>query len=118
MKHQKLTEAEERRLGETIAAEARAMGFTGKEKKCRRKQSAASRHGNSKPFPMNERQPENGTPPRPKDGSRKTPSPGSHNAAGEAIYITSVVRYATYEKARMAGFSRRLHVDGRWWPQE
>ncbi|HCL0957018.1 TPA: hypothetical protein N1142_004840 [Salmonella enterica subsp. enterica serovar Muenchen] len=33
MKRQKLTEAEERRLGEAIAAEARAMGFIGKEKK-------------------------------------------------------------------------------------
>ncbi|EGG3071101.1 hypothetical protein MOR33_004983 [Salmonella enterica] len=33
MKHQKLTEAEERRLSEVIAAEARAMGFVGKEKK-------------------------------------------------------------------------------------
>lgn len=33
MKHQKLTEAEERRLGEAIAAEARALGFVGKEKK-------------------------------------------------------------------------------------
>ncbi|EHU3638368.1 hypothetical protein KWN53_004788 [Salmonella enterica] len=33
MKRQKLTEAEERRLGEAIAAEARAMGFVGKEKK-------------------------------------------------------------------------------------
>ncbi|EOV0216284.1 hypothetical protein ACOIP5_005627 [Salmonella enterica] len=33
MKHQKLTEAEARRLGEAIAAEARALGFVGKEKK-------------------------------------------------------------------------------------
>lgn len=32
MKRQKLTEAEERRLGEAIAAEARALGFVGKEK--------------------------------------------------------------------------------------
>lgn len=33
MKHQRLTEAEERRLAEAIAAEARALGFVGKEKK-------------------------------------------------------------------------------------
>lgn len=33
MKHQKLTENEARRLGEAIAAEARALGFVGKEKK-------------------------------------------------------------------------------------
>ncbi|ENN6995743.1 hypothetical protein ACAH15_005115 [Salmonella enterica] len=32
MKHQRLTEAEERRLAEAIAAEARALGFVGKEK--------------------------------------------------------------------------------------
>lgn len=32
MKHQKLTEAEARRLGEAIAAETRVLGFTGKEK--------------------------------------------------------------------------------------
>lgn len=42
MKRQKLTEAEARRLGDAIAAEARALGFVGKEKKCRRKQSAVS----------------------------------------------------------------------------
>ncbi|EOY8362955.1 hypothetical protein AIT68_004538 [Salmonella enterica subsp. salamae] len=60
MKHQRLTEAEERRLGDAIAAEARALGFVGKEKKCRRKQSAASGRGYLKPFSMNERQPENG----------------------------------------------------------
>lgn len=83
MKRQKLTEAEERRLGEAIAAEARAMGFIGKEKKCRRKQSAASGHGYLKPFSMNERLPENGTPSWPKDGSRKMPSLGSRSAAGE-----------------------------------
>lgn len=45
MKHQKLTENEARRLGDAIAAEARALGFVGKEKKCRRKQSAASGRG-------------------------------------------------------------------------
>lgn len=83
MKHQKLTEAEARRLGDAIAAEARALGFIGKEKKCRRKQSAASGHGYLKPFSMNERQPENGTQPWLKDGSRKTHSPGSRSAAGE-----------------------------------
>lgn len=33
MKHQKLTKDEAYRLGEAIAAEARAMGFVGKEKK-------------------------------------------------------------------------------------
>lgn len=33
MKHQHLTEAETRRLAEAIAAEARALGFVGKEKK-------------------------------------------------------------------------------------
>ncbi|EAM2672535.1 TPA: hypothetical protein G8V49_005071 [Salmonella enterica] len=33
MKRQKLTKAEAHRLGEAIAAEARAMGFVGKEKK-------------------------------------------------------------------------------------
>ncbi|EKK3320104.1 hypothetical protein PMI54_005507 [Salmonella enterica] len=33
MKRQKLTENEARRLGEAIAAEARALGFVGKEKK-------------------------------------------------------------------------------------
>jgi len=32
MKHQKLTEAEERRLAEAIAAEARALGLTSKQK--------------------------------------------------------------------------------------
>ncbi len=52
MKRQKLTEAEARRLGDAIAAEARALGFIGKEKKCRRKQSAASGHGYLKPFSM------------------------------------------------------------------
>lgn len=93
MKHQKLTEAEERRLGEVIAAEARAMGFVGKEKKCRRKQNAASGHWYSKPFSMNEQQPENGKKRWQPVRSRKTPSPGSRSAAGEAIYITSVVRH-------------------------
>lgn len=43
MKHQKLTEAEERRLGEAIAAEARALGFVGKEKK--------NAEGNKAPHP-------------------------------------------------------------------
>lgn len=32
MKHQRLTEAEERRLAEAIAAEARALGLTKKDK--------------------------------------------------------------------------------------
>ncbi len=32
MKHQRLTEAEERRLAETIAAEARVLGLTKKDK--------------------------------------------------------------------------------------
>ncbi len=32
MKHQKLTEAEERRLAEAIAAEARALGLTSKKR--------------------------------------------------------------------------------------
>lgn len=83
MKRQKLTEAEARLLGDAIAAEARALGFVGKEKKCRRKQSAVSGRGYLKPFSMNERQTENGTPPGLKDGSRKTPSPGSRSAAGD-----------------------------------
>lgn len=42
MKHQHLTEAETRRLAEAIAAEARALGFVGKEK------NAA---GNKAPYP-------------------------------------------------------------------
>lgn len=83
MKHQKLTENEARRLGEAIAAEARALGFVGKEKKCRRRQSAVSGRGYLKPFSMNERQTENGTPPWLKGGSRKTPSPGNRSAAGD-----------------------------------
>lgn len=39
MKHQKLTEAEERRLGEAIAAEARALGFVGKGVLCRNRRN-------------------------------------------------------------------------------
>ncbi len=53
MKRHRLTEAEERRLAEAIAAEARAMAT--KRTKCRRKQSDASGHGYLKPFLMNER---------------------------------------------------------------
>lgn len=82
MKRQRLTGAEERRLAEAMAAEARAMGLT---KKDRMPQETRRRiRARMLKAILDERTAgRNGRRPWLPGGSRKPPSPGSRSAAGE-----------------------------------
>lgn len=70
MKHQRLTEAEERRLAEAIAAEARALGLTKKDKMPR--ETKRRLRARVLKAILDERA---------ASRSRRTPSPGNHSVA-------------------------------------
>ncbi len=75
MKRQRLTEAEERRLAEAIAAEARALGLTKKDKMPQ--ETKRRLRARILKAILDERT-ASGKPPWLPDRSRTTPSPGSH----------------------------------------